>query len=109
MILNRLIIPEQNSLDFVLNHTENGEKYQLAPDSEYYILISKPTEPFEKVFFYKSATEHFNVPTDIPEGEYIFEVGIIDINAVRTVILPALDERLRPVNQLLVLRRLKNE
>lgn len=109
MILNRLIIPEQNNLNFVLNHTENGEKYHLAPDSEYYILISKPTEPFEKISFHKSETEHFNISADIPEGEYIFEVGMIDGNAVRTVILPALDEKLRPLNQLLVLRRLKNE
>lgn len=106
MILNRLIIPELNDLNFVLNHTENGEKYQLSEDSKYYIIVSKSAEPFEKLFFYETETEFFNVSNNLPEGEYIFEIGIINKNDVRTVILPALDERLRPLNQLLVLRRL---
>ena len=109
MILNRLIIPECNELNFILNHTENGEKYQLPGNSKYYIIVSKPTEPFEKLFFYTTDTEYFNVETDIPEGEYIFEIGMINSKDRRTVILPALDERLRPLNQLLVLRRLTNE
>lgn len=109
MIINRLIIPECNDLNFILNHTENGEKYQLPGNSRYYIIVSKPTEPFEKLFFYTTENEYFNVTTDIPEGEYIFEIGMINSKDARTVILPALDERLRPLNQLLVLRRLSNE
>lgn len=106
MILNRLIVPEYNDLNFVLNHTENGEKYQLPVNSRYYIIVSESAEPFEKIFFHTSETEYFNISTDIPEGEYIFEIGVVRGDGERTVILPALDERLRPLNQLIVLRRL---
>lgn len=109
MILNRLIIPEHNKLNFVLRHTENGEKYELPASCRYYMIISKPTEPFENVHFYESDTEYFSFSVEIPVGEYIFEVGIINGASERTVILPALDERLRPLNQLFVLRRLDNE
>ena len=109
MIQNRLIVPQQNNLRFVLDHTENDEKYNLAENSRYYIIISESAEPFEKRLFHKSESEYFNVFINLPDGEYVFEIGIIDENDKRTVILPALDERLRPLNQLLVLRRLKNE
>lgn len=109
MILNRLIVPENNDINFILNHTENGEKYDLPYNCRYYIIISKPVKPFEKVYFYETETEYFNMAAEIPMGEYIFEVGIINDENVRTVILPALDERLRPMNQLLILRRLENE
>ena len=109
MIQNRLIIPEQNNLRFVLEYTEDDEKYNLAENSRYYIIISDSTEPFEKRLFHKSENEYFNVFANLPDGEYDFEIGIIDEKEKRTVILPALDERLRPLNQLLVLRRLKNE
>ncbi len=109
MILNRLIIPEHNELNFVLRHTENGEKYALPDSSRYYMIISKPDEPFEKVLFNETDTEYFSFPVDIPVGEYIFEVGIVNDDSERTVILPALDERLRPLNQLFILRRLDNE
>lgn len=106
MILNRLIFPEYNNMNFVLKHTENGEKYQLPNGGKYYIIISEAVEPFEKICVHESETEHFNFSAEIPEGEYIFEVGMTDGNAVRRVILPALDEKLRPLNQLIVLRRL---
>ena len=107
MILNRLIIPEHNDLSFVLRHTENGEKFVLPESCRYYMIISKPYEPFEKVFFNETDSENFCFPIEIPVGEYIFEVGMIDGNSHRRVILPALDERLRPLNQLFVLRRLE--
>ena len=107
MILNRLIIPEHNDLSFVFRHTENGEKFVLPESCRYYMIISKPYEPFENVLFNETDSENFCFPTEIPVGEYIFEVGMIDGNSHRRVILPALDERLRPLNQLLVLRRLE--
>lgn len=107
MILNRLIVPEQNELNFVLRHTENGEKYILPGSCRYYMVISKPDEPFETVLIHESSTEYFSFPVDMPVGEYIFEVGMLNADSERTVILPALDERLRPLNQLFVLRRLE--
>ena len=109
MIQNRLIIPEQNNLRFVLNHTEDDEKYTLPANSRYYIIVSEVAEPFRKVLYYKTETEYFNVFNNLPDGEYVFEIGIIDKNDNRTVILPALDERLNPLNQLLILRRLPND
>ncbi len=107
MILNRLIFPENNDINFVLSHTENGEKYELPSNCRYYIIISGSSEPFEKVCFYETETQFFNFSPEIPAGEYIFEIGMLNEENVRTVILPALDERLRPMNQLLVLRRLE--
>lgn len=108
MILNRLIVPEGNSINFVLNHTENGEKYILPEGGSYYIIISEPAEPFEQVATCESENEYFSFPADLSAGEYIFEVGMNSSEGIRTVILPALDERLRPMNQLLILRRLNN-
>lgn len=108
MILNRLIFPEGNSINFMLNHTENGNKYVLPQGGNYYIIISKPEEPFEQVAACTSENEYFNFTADLTAGEYIFEVGLNFADGTRTVILPALDERLRPMNQILILRRLNN-
>lgn len=109
MIQNRLIIPERNPLNFVLNHKENGEKYTLPDSCSYYIIVSQSEEPFSKLIFQKTTCEKFSVSNNLSAGEYVFEIGIIDKNDNRTVILPALDERLNPLNQLLILRRLPND
>lgn len=106
MIINRLIIPEYNDINFVVNHTENGEIYNLPSDYRYYIIVAKGENPYETVCFYESDNRHFNFSQSFPVGEYIFEVGIINGNGERTVILPSLDERQKPLNQLIVLRRL---
>ena len=106
MIINRLIIPEYNDINFVVNHTENGESYILPSDYSYYIIVAKGEMPFETVCFYQSDSRHFNFSQQLPVGEYIFEVGMINANGERTVILPSLDERQKPLNQLIVLRRL---
>ncbi len=108
MIINRLIIPEYNDINFVVNHTENGESYTLPPDYRYYIIVAEDEEPFETVCFYESDSKNFNFSQKFPVGEYIFEVGIINGKGERTVILPSLDERQKPLNQLIVLRRLNN-
>lgn len=108
MIINRLIIPEYNDINFVVNHTENGEIYTLPPDYRYYIIVAKSESPFETVCFYESDSRNFSFSQTFPVGEYIFEVGIINDNGERTVILPSLDERLKPLNQLIVLRRLSH-
>ena len=109
MIQNRLIVPEGNTLSFVLNHKENGEKYTLSDNCNYYIIVSQSEEPFGKQIFCKSNSENFSVSNNLSAGEYVFEIGIIDKNNNRRVILPALDERLNPLNQLLILRRLPND
>lgn len=109
MIQNRLILPERNTLNFVLNHKENGEKYILPDSYKYYIIISQSEEPFKKLIVHKTNSDKFSVNNTLPAGKYIFEIGIIDKNDNRTVILPALDERLNPLNQLLILRRLPND
>lgn len=109
MIINRLIIPEYNNINFVVRHTENGEKYELPSDYRYYIIVAENKPPYNTICFYESYSEHFNFSQSFPAGEYIFEVGIIDEKDRRTVILPSLDERNKPMNQLIVLRRLNNE
>lgn len=108
MIINRLVIPEYNDINFVVNHTENGEIYNLPPDCRYYIIVAEDEAPFEPVCFCESDSRHFCFSQSFPVGEYIFEVGIINKNGERTVILPSLDERLKPLNQLIVLRRLNH-
>lgn len=109
MIINRLIVPEYNNINLEINHTENGEKYVLPSDHRYYLLIAYPKEPFDPLCYSVSDSSHFSFPQQFPAGEYIFEVGIVDNDEKRTVLLPSLDERLKPINQLIILRRLSNE
>ncbi len=109
MIVNRLIVPEYNDINFVIDHTENGEKYQLPEGYRYYIIIAASSEPFTPICYAVSESEYMSFSPELSEGDYIFELGLITANGKKSVILPALDERLRPVNQLLVLRRLNDE
>lgn len=107
MIVNRLITTEYNDIDFVVDHTENGEKYVLPDGFKYYMTIAEGTEPFGYVARAVSADEHMHFSGSLTEGEYIFELGILTPSGDSRVILPALDEKLRPMNQIIVLRRLK--
>ena len=109
MILNRLIFPEGNKLEFTVNHKENNEKYEPAQGEKYYISISLPKEPFEALMTFTSDDNHFSVLSGIDYGKYVFEIGIKDSSDDSRVILPAVDERGNPLNQLIILRRLKNE
>ncbi len=106
MILNRLIFPEGNKLVFNVDHHENEKKYELARDEMYYMVISEPVEPFTVKETFLSDSNHFAVYSSLKEGEYVFEIGITDSSLQRRIILPAVDERHRPLNQLLILRRL---
>ena len=108
MIVNRLVAAEYNDLDFVIDHTENGEACTLPEGSRYYMMIARSSEPVEFVAQAFSEDKHMHFDGSLSEGEYIFELGIITRDGNSRVILPALDEKLRPMNQIIVLRRLKN-
>lgn len=107
MIVNRLIFPEGNKLEFNVEHHENEKLYDLAKGEFYYIKISESVEPFTVREQFLSDSSHFSVPTALGDGEYVFEIGIMDKNGKYRIILPAVDERLRPLNQMLILRRLE--
>ncbi len=107
MILNRLVFPEGNRLEFTVSHKENDEYYEPREGEKYYISISRVREPFESMVTFMSDDNHFAVQTGIEYGEYVFEIGIIDATGDSRIILPAVDERGNPLNQLLILRRLK--
>ena len=107
MIVNRLIASEYNDIDFVINHTENGEKYTLPEGYRYYMTIAESNEPFRFVAQAVSDDEHMHFSGSLAEGVYIFELGTISPQGDMQVILPALDEKHRPMNQIIVLRRLK--
>lgn len=109
MILNRLIFPQGNKLEFTVNHKENNEYYEPAQNEKYYINISLAKEPYESLISFTSDDNHFSVYSGLEYGEYVFEVGIVDSDGYSRIILPAVDERGNPLNQLLILRRLKNE
>ncbi len=105
MILNRLIVPYANQIRFDIEHHENDEKYALKPGERYYIYICMPDAPFSLLQREISSSNHFEFDCDLEYGEYIFEVGILNSSGATRVVLPALDERMRPLNQLLILRR----
>lgn len=105
MILNRLIVPEGNNLVFDINHTVDGEKYQLKENEMYYIKIGEKNSPYDILTTFETQSGHFEFNCGLSFGEYVFEIGIND-GDLGVVILPAFDEKNRPVNQLLILRRL---
>lgn len=105
MILNRLIVPEGNNLVFDINHTVDGEKYQLKENETYYMKVGEKNSPYNILTTFESESAHFEVNSELSFGEYVFEIGIND-GKLGVVILPAFDEKNRPLNQLLVLRRL---
>ncbi len=107
MILNRLVFPEGNKLEFTVSHKENDKNYEPREGEKYYISISRVREPFESMVTFTSDDGHFAVRSGIEYGEYVFEIGITDDEGNSRIILPAVDERGNPLNQLLILRRLK--
>lgn len=108
MILNRLIFPEGNDIRFSVSHKENGEDYKLSDGEKYYIVISDETAPDSFVLSADSHNGYFLFPNNLPYGRYLFEVGILASDGTKRIILPALDERMQPVNEMLILRRLNN-
>lgn len=106
MVLNRLIITQGDPLRFHLNHTENGEVYQLAEDEIYFLAIAKDENPENAMVCFFNNSQDFEVYLSLEEGSYVFEVGIKNDSGASRVILPSVDERRRALNQLIVLRRL---
>lgn len=106
MVLNRLIITQGDPLRFHLNHTENGEVYQLADGEEYFLAVAREDCPEQMIFYCFNTCPDFEIYLSIDEGRYVFEVGIKNDSGDSRVILPSLDDRLRALNQLIVLRRL---
>lgn len=109
MVLNRLIITQGDPLMFHINHTENGSVYSLKPKESYFLAITTDTDYNGSIFYFYSKGPDFDVNINLEEGMYAFEIGIKNDDGPTRVILPAMDERRRPLNQLIVLRRLYNE
>ncbi|MBQ8209917.1 MAG: hypothetical protein IJZ35_04985 [Clostridia bacterium] len=109
MILNRLVITQGDPLRFHLNHTENGEVYQLAEGEEYFLSVTNEENPGQSVLHFHNSDADFEIYLNLDEGSYVFELGVRTEDGDTRVILPALDERHRALNQLLVLRRLYDE
>lgn len=108
MILNRLIFPEGNDIRFRVSHKENGSDYSLADGEKYYIVISSETAPESFKMMADSHDGYFLFPNKLSYGRYLFEVGVQSSDGTKRVILPALDERMQPMNEMLILRRLNN-
>lgn len=108
MILNRLIITQGDPLRFHLNHTENGEVYQLADNELYFLAITNEDNPGQTMAYCFNTSPDFEIYLSLDEGSYVFEIGIKNDSGDSRVILPAIDERHRALNQLIVLRRLYN-
>ena len=107
MILNRLVITQGDPLRFRVNHTENGEPYELGKNEKYFFAVGLENSEEPMLFYTFNYNPDFDMQLTIEEGSYVFEVGIVDDETgVSRVILPAFDERRRPLNQFLVLRRI---
>lgn len=106
MILNRLVVPEGNNIRFFVAHKEDGETYKLRDGETYYIKIKTPSPNGAVMHEAGQANNYFDLKNDFKYGTYPFEVGIQSRNGDRRIILPALDDRLQPLNELIILRRL---
>lgn len=106
MIINRLITTQGNNLRFHINHTVDGEPYKLKTGEKYYMAVATESQPDKIVMNYMWDGADFDMETELEDGIYVFEISL-NTNTGREVIMPALDERHRPLNQLIILRRLK--
>lgn len=104
MILNRLVVPEGNYLVFTLNHMEGGEQYELKPGEMYYMSVAPYDEPHAAIVQFFTNTNHFNMRHGLDEGRYVFEIGVIAKSP--KVILPSVDERRQPLNELIILKKM---
>lgn len=104
MIQNRIVTVEGNMVDFHINHTENGIKYELKDGEIYRIVISSDGEAGSVLVSIDSYSSDCSFEAGISEGVYVIEICLVR-NGQSQVILPAVDERHRPLNQLIVLRR----
>lgn len=108
MILNRLVTTEGNNLSFRINHTVNGKAYELADGERYYMAIAKEDDPENVISTYSAPFADIEVVHQFSEGRYVFEISIGD-DSFRQVIMPALDDKRKPLTQLIVLRRISND
>ena len=108
MILNRLVTTEGNNLSFHINHTVNGKPYVLSEGERYYIAIAKESEPENLISTYSAPFADIEVVHQFEEGRYVFEISIGD-DSFRQVIMPALDDKHRPLTELIVLRRISDD
>ena len=107
MILNRLILPEDNKLQFTFNYKEGDVDYELKKNETYYMSIAPAENPWTILLQYVTTNKDFSFFPELPEGRYVFEMGIKEPDGFERIVLPALDERRQPLNELLVLRRLR--
>ncbi len=107
MIVNRIVMTEGNRLTLTLNHTVNGEPFALSVGQKYYIAVSPENDCDNNCFVAFWDSDTLNIPNGLTEGTYIFEIGIYS-SLNREVIMPALDENRKPLNQLIVLKRIYN-
>lgn len=105
MILNRLIVTRGNTLEFHLNYIVDDEEYSLKSSEYYYINIASADAPNILLSTYTWRSNDFSNKVALSAGIYVFEIGIRSSSTTK-VLVPALDERNRPLNQLIVLKRL---
>lgn len=108
MILNRLVTTEGNNLCFRINHTVNGKPYELSQGERYYIAIAAENDPDNLISIYSAPFADIEVVHQFSEGRYVFEISVGD-DSFRQVIMPALDDKKKPLTQLIVLRRISND
>lgn len=105
MILSRLVTAEGNALKFRVNHTVNGEPYELSEGERYYFTFAPEENPEQRVLIFSAPFSDIDTPHGLSAGKYIFEISVGD-NTAHQVIVPALDENNKPLTQLIVLRRI---
>lgn len=107
MILNRLVVPEGNRIMFTLNHKEGDVDYELEPGENYYIAFATYDEPGKELERTMTNMKHFNCVNEFAEGRYVFEIGLMGGSRGTRIILPAVDERCQPLNELIILKKMR--
>lgn len=104
MIQNRIVTVACNILEFRINHTVNGQPYELKDGEYYQVVVSEDGEPGSIAWKFISYSPDCSVPLGVSAGTYYMEICLVK-NGQFQVILPAADERHKPLNQLIVFER----
>lgn len=105
MILNRIVVPADNILEFDITHTKDGADYELSEGEQYYMIVSLPDKPEAFLMTYYTDGKHFKFKVPLDPGRYVFEIGTEKAKE-RQVLLPPFDDRLQPMNEFIVLKHL---
>ena len=69
----------------------------------YYIAIAAENDPDNLISIYSAPFADIEVVHQFSEGRYVFEISVGD-DSFRQVIMPALDDKNKPLTQLIVLK-----